>query len=367
MEGQPQKTPLYDVHLGTGARIVEFAGWLLPVQFRSIVEEHLAVRGSVGAFDISHMAQIRVVGPDVFTLLQGMLTNDLTGLVVGRGQYNLICSDEGTIIDDTYLFRYGPEEYLLVGNAVNAGGVYHRMIGQSKTASLAVKVDLLTGKCGAIAVQGPRALDILRPFADVDLASIPSRQCRQMCFAGADVLVARTGYTGEDGFEVFMMLDTDTVHVWAAVVGAGAMPCGLGARDTLRLEAALPLYGHEIDLTTNPFEAGLGWVVKLDKGEFVGRQALVRIAEEEARRKLVCFQMIERGIPREQYAIAREGANIGHVTSGTYSPTLDKGVGMGYVSTEWAQPGQELEIVIREKTVRAEVVRRPFYRRREGQ
>ncbi|MBI2863058.1 MAG: glycine cleavage system aminomethyltransferase GcvT [Chloroflexi bacterium] len=347
-----------------GARVVEFAGWLLPVQFRSIVEEHLAVRSAAGVFDISHMAQIRVTGPDAFSLLQGVLSNDLTGLGVGRGLYNLICSEEGTIVDDTYLFHCGPREYLLIGNAVNADRDNQWVGERAKQARLGAKVDLQAGTRGAIAVQGPKALEVLAPLADVDLASVPPRQCRQTRLAGVEVLLARTGYTGEDGFEVFMAAG-DTPQVWAAVLDAGARPCGLGARDTLRLEAALPLYGHEIDLTTNPYEAGLGWAVKLDKGGFVGRSALQKIADEEIKRKLVCFQMIERGIPRERYPITKDRATIGFVTSGSFSPTLDKGIGMGYVLTDWARPGQQLDIIIREKPVKAEVVRRPFYRRGE--
>lgn len=365
MQTESRKTPLYEAHLRIGAKIVDFAGWLLPVQFRSIIEEHQAVRASAGAFDISHMGQIRVAGPDAFKLLQAVITNDLASVGAGQSQYNLICSDEGGIIDDTYVFHSGPEEYLLIANAVNAERDFLWLVEHADRAKLGADVDYLRDTRGAVAVQGPRALELLNALAELDLATVPPRQCRQTKLAGVDVLLARVGYTGEDGFEVYAEA-RETPRIWQTVLDAGAVPCGLGARDTLRLEASLPLYGHEIALTTNPFEAGLGWAVKPNKGEFVGRAALLKAAATGIRRKLICFQVLGRGIPREHYTIEAGGVTVGHVTSGTYSPTLDRGIGMGYVAVERARVGEQVDIIIREKPVKAEIVRRPFYRRREG-
>lgn len=358
-----KRTPLYDTHLKLGARIVEFGGWEMPVQYTSILEEHRAVRQRAGLFDICHMGEIEVRGEEALPFLRRVLTNDPALLSLGQAQYSLLCNREGGVLDDLIVYRTGEKRYLLVVNAANSDKDYrwlkdHRQEGMT--------VENLSDRTGLLALQGPRAEAILQKLTEIALPTLAYYHCAEGRVAGLEALVARTGYTGEDGFEIVVSSE-HAVELWEALMEAGReeglSPVGLGARDTLRLEAAMPLYGHELDETTNPLEAGLGRFVNWDKGDFIGREALLRVKEEGVRRKLIGFEMVGRGIPRSDYQIAHQGQVVGRVTSGSYAPTLEAAIGMGYVPPKLARPGTEIEVLIRGRPVRAEVVRRPFYRR----
>jgi aminomethyltransferase len=369
-----KRTPLYHTHVKLGARIVEFGGWEMPVQYTGILEEHKAVRQRAGLFDICHMGEIKVQGEEALPFLQHVLTNDPALLSLGQAQYNLLCNEKGGALDDLIVYRTGEDRYLLVVNASNSDKDYgwlddHRQEGMT--------VENLSDRTGLLALQGPRAEAILQQLTEVALPTLAYYHCAEGRVAGLEALIARSGYTGEDGFEI-MVPSEHVVELWEALMEAGReeglAPVGLGARDTLRLEAAMPLYGHELDETTNPLEAGLGRFVNWDKGDFIGREVMLRAAPPFSppkvggerggvRRKLIGFQMVGRGIPRSDYEIAHQGQVVGRVTSGSYAPTLEAAIGMGYVPPELARPGTKIEVLIRGRPVRAEVVRKPFYRR----
>ncbi len=354
-----KRTPLYPLHRQTGAQMVEFAGWELPVQFSGILEEHRAVRESAGLFDVSHLGRVYLRGPGAFELLQRAVTNDLTKARPGRAQYNLMCNEDGGIIDDLVVFHRSEEEYLVVPNAANIGVVLerlHGLVGQQR-----IEIEDRTMDTAMLAFQGPQAVSLITRLAPEEVAELPRFGCRDAEVLGNPVQFSRTGYTGEDGFELVM--DSSIAEtVWRAITGLGAKPCGLGARDTLRLEAAFPLYGNEIDTHTNPVEAGLEWAVALGKGDFVGREAILKQVESGSQRRLVCFRMTERAVPRSDYPILKDGREVGRVTSGNYSPTLRVDIGLGYVPVELATPDTELDILIRDKPARAQIVHRPFYK-----
>jgi len=362
---QPHLTPLVGVHRSLGARLIEFGGWLMPVQYASILEEHRAVRERAGLFDLSHMGELFVEGPQAGEALARALVTNPPALAPGRAHYSMIVAQDGGIIDDLIVYRLAEERFLVVANAGNAhvvsdilaerlGGFKAILDDQSLTTAL-------------IAVQGPAAAEILRPLTDVDLAGLRYYAIAEGAVAGIPGLVARTGYTGEDGFELFVEWGR-AEELWQAVTAAGEphglVPVGLGARDTLRLEAGMPLYGNELDLETNPFEAGLGRVVKLDKpGDFVGRAALERVARDGPARLLVGLRITGRGIARHGYPVLAGPRRTGSVTSGTQSPTLGVPIAMAMVAPEDAEPGTILEVQIRDQGVPAEVVALPFYRR----
>ena len=361
-----QPSPLLDRHEALGAKIVEFAGWLMPIQYAGIIDEHRAVRTAAGLFDLSHMGELVVEGPDAGASLAAALITDPPSLAVGRAHYSMICNEDGGIIDDLIVYRLGEHRYMVVANASNARAVSDALA--ARIAGFAAVLDDRSLATGLVAVQGPRSMEILQPLASVELAKIRYYGIAEGSVAGITALIARTGYTGEDGFEVFV--DVERVgELWDAMLAAGRprgmVPVGLGARDTLRLEAGMPLYGNELGLDGNPFEAGLGRVVKLGKaGPFTGRVALERVARDGVSRRLVGLVLRERGIARHGYPVlGPDGTPTGAVTSGTQSPTLGKAIGMAYVATAHAEPGTMLAVEVRGAPVAAEVVPLPFYTR----
>ncbi|MFM2106064.1 MAG: hypothetical protein RL338_1096 [Chloroflexota bacterium] len=358
-------TPLVERHRALGAKLVEFGGWLMPLQYAGILEEHRAVRERAGLFDLSHMGELHVEGPGAADALGYALVTEPAGLAVGRAHYSMICRADGGILDDLIVYRLGEERFLVVPNAGNAATVSAE-IG-ARIAGFDARLDdrsLATALC---ALQGPAAAALLAPLTDVDLGALRYYAIAEGRVAGIPALVARTGYTGEDGFEVFVETARG-VELWdalhAVAAPAGALPVGLGARDTLRLEAGMPLYGNELDTATNPYEAGLGRVVKLGKaGDFVGRAALERVSAAGPARSLVGLAIRGRGIARHGYPIAVGGRTCGIVTSGTQSPTLGHPIAMGYVPPEAAAVGTMVDVIVRDQPVAAEVVPLPFYRR----
>lgn len=359
------ETALAGVHRARGAKLIEFGGWLMPVQYAGILEEHRAVRERAGLFDLSHMGELFVDGPAAGDALAAAVVSDPRTLAVGRAQYSMLCAPDGGIIDDLIIYRLAEERFLVVANAGNAAIVSDEMATRLD-GSRAV-LDDRSLATALVAIQGPAAAGILAPLTEVDLGSLRYYAIADGRVAGLPALVARTGYTGEDGFEVFVDWDRGP-EIWAALEAAGAAagvtPCGLGARDTLRLEAGMPLYGNELDRSTNPYEAGLGRVVKLDKpGGFVGGEALARVARDGPSRRLVGLIMTGRGIARHGYPVLRDGRRTGAVTSGTHSPTLGRAIAMAYVAPGDDQPGTILDVEIRDQAVSAEVVPLPFYRR----
>ena len=356
-----KRTPLYACHVEAGARIVDFAGWEMPVQYTGVIEEHRAVRTAAGLFDVSHMGEVRVRGAGAEAFLQRLTPNDVAKLAPGRAHYSGLLTEGGTYVDDLLIYRLGAEDFLVVVNASNADRDFEWIASR---AGGGVEVVNESDRYALLALQGPKALGILTGLASapVDIAGLKYYGFAEGAVAGVPALISRTGYTGEDGFELYLPPE-DAPEVWRRLVEAGAVPAGLGARDTLRLEAAMALYGHEIDDTTTPFEAGLNWVVKLDKGEFLGRDALAAQKAAGIPRKLVGFEVQGRGIARQGHPVVSEGGIVGAVTSGTWSPTFEKALGLAYVPPEMAAPGTPLAIEVRGKALPAVVVETPFYKR----
>jgi len=362
-----RRTALYSRHVDAGARLIDFGGWEMPVQYSGILEEHRAVRERAGLFDLSHMGELWVEGPKAGVGLAAALVSDPTRLAVGRAQYSMILADDGGIIDDLIVYRAAEARFLVVPNAGNrevvAEAVAQRISGFETSFEDASMLTSL------VAIQGPAAQRILAPLSDVDLSTLRYYAIAAGTTAGLPSWVARTGYTGEDGFELFVAWD-DGPSIWDALreagVEAGLVPVGLGARDTLRLEAGMPLYGNELDRSTNPYEAGLGRVVRLDKaGDFVGRSALEAVASGGIERRLVGLEVRGRGIVRHGYPIFRPGETdaCGVVTSGTMSPTLGIPIGMAYVPTSESEPGTILECGVRDARIAIAVRALPFYQR----
>jgi aminomethyltransferase len=358
-------TPLLARHEALGARIVEFAGWQMPIQYSGILDEHRAVRSAAGLFDLSHMGELVVEGPEAGAALAAALVTDPPTLAVGRAQYSMICAPDGGILDDLIVYRLAADQFLVVANASNAGVVSDALA--ERLGGFAAVLDDRSLATGLVAIQGPRSTAILQPLAGVDLATIRYYGIVDTEVDGTPAQVARTGYTGEDGFELFVDVDRVGV-VWDALLGAGRdqglVPVGLGARDTLRLEAGMPLYGNELDAATTPFDAGLGRVVKLSRpGDFTGRAALEKVAHDGPARRLVGLVMRGRGIARHGHAVLAVDGPTGVVTSGTMSPTLGVAIAMAYVAPGHGEPGTMLDVEIRGARVPAEVVPLPFYRR----
>jgi len=372
------RTPLFASHQKLGAKLIDFGGWEMPVQYTSIVEEHFAVRHAAGIFDISHMGEVTVSGAGAADFLNHALTNDLRKLASGQGQYTLMCNGHGGVIDDLYVYRLSDEVYLLIINAsrIEADVTWLQAQASKFLRQSELQLANVSDHYAAVAVQGPR----VKEFVDqcvmgrsncairVDRVSdLKKNQIAGFPFRGGDVLVSRTGYTGEDGFELIGR-DDSIRQVWNAMLGAGQpyglKPCGLGARDTLRTEVCYPLYGHELDENTTPIEAGLGFFVAFDKGEFIGRALLAEQKAKGVSKKLVAFKMVGKSAPpRPHYPIWVNGTKAGEVTSGTQSPSLGIGIGMGYVPPEWAKPDTRIEIEIRGKRSPALVVPKPIYRK----
>lgn len=360
-----KRTPLYGLQAEAGARFVEFAGWELPVQFAGVKAEHHAVRQQVGMFDVSHMGEVRIRGPQAAAAVQRMITQDAERLHAGRALYTVMCQPDGGIVDDFIVYRESHESYFICVNAARRDRDVEHM--QKAAADFDCSVEDISEHWAQIAVQGPRAITLVEALTDIDVAGLrPFRFSDGVVADVADVRVARTGYTGEDGVELYVASGR-APELWRALQNQGEahglVPCGLAARDTLRLEAGLLLYGNDIDEAHNPIEAGIGWVVKLDAGEFIGREALRRVKEVGPERKLVGLKMRARGIPRAGYRVVRSGEEIGVVTSGTHSPTLGEPIGLAYVPADCAAVGTSIDILIRGKAVAAEVVPTPFYKR----
>ena len=359
------KTPLHGRHVALGAKMVPFAGWEMPVQYEGITAEHLAVRQAAGLFDVSHMGEIEVAGADALAAVQRISTNDASRLEIGQAQYSAMATPEGTFVDDLLVYRLADDHFLLVVNAANIAAGFEWIRDGIAGVGDAVAVNT-SSRYALLAVQGPRALDVVQSLTDVDLAAIRYYRFATGEVAGIRATISRTGYTGEDGFEIFtapQMAD----RLWTALMSAGRhhglQPAGLGARDTLRLEAAMRLSGQDIDRTTTVLEAGLGWIVGWEKPDFIGRDALVRQREAGVDRKLVGLEMAGPGIARHGYPVFAGREPVGRVTSGTRTPFLEKAVGLAYVPAAGAAPGTEYEVDVRGRRVPARVVRLPFYKR----
>ncbi len=357
-----KRVPLHDRIVAAGGRMVPFAGYSMPVQFTSIMEEHKAVREAAGLFDVSHMGQVYAVGPDAVAAVDRLVTNDVSGLVDGKALYTVMCNADGGIVDDLVIYRLSAEELLLCVNAANReADLAHMGAHLSGDVELQDRSDDMI----QLAIQGPRAEELLQALTEADLKGLKFFRCQEAHIAGQPGLVARTGYTGEDGFELYLSNDGGAV-VFDALTERFPEEltlCGLGCRDTLRLEAGLMLHGQDIGPSTNPYEAGLGWVVKLNKdSDFVGRGALAAIKEAGPARRLRGFVVEGRGVPRPGYPIQIDGEEVGSLTSGGYSPTLEEGIALGYIDSAHADV-DSVEIAIRKRSVVARVVKPPFYRR----
>lgn len=358
-----KKTPLYPIHRRLGAKIVEFAGWEMPVQYRGVIEEHLAVRSRAGLFDVSHMGEVEVRGPGTLECCQRITANDLSRVAAGQAQYNLLLNTMGGIIDDIVGYRLGEDHFLFCVNAANTDKDF-QWIKEQLAGKVAVQDT--SSRYVQLALQGPLSEEILQRLTSLPLGEMQPFHYLFGAVSAIHCLVSRTGYTGEDGFELYCE-PAQGERLWNSLMdagkGMGLEPCGLGARDTLRLERALPLYGHELDETTTPIEAGLEWVVKFSKGSFLARESLLRQRQEGVRRKLVGLEMIEPGIARKDYPILKLGRVIGEVTSGTKSPTLGRAIALGYVETEEASVDNTVEVEIRGRRAQARITSLPFYRR----
>lgn len=341
--------------------MTNFAGWHMPLHYSSIIEEHNTVRTAAGLFDIDHMGQIEISGPDAYDFLQYVMTFDISRIAVGEAHYSLLCYDDGTIVDDTFVYRL-PDRYLVVVNAANNDKGTRWLLYHAR--GYDVRIRNVSDSLYMLSLQGPGAEETLQQLTDTDLQRLEYHYCTEDKVASVPAVIARTGYTGEDGFELFFSVD-EVADVWDTLIEAGTnygiKPIGLGARDTLRFEARMPLYGHELGPDINPYEARIGWVVNLDKVAFVGKEALLKIRMEGIKRRLIGFEVNDGRIARPGFQICMNDHQIGFVTSGTHSPTFRRSIGLGYVPREYAIIGTELEIPIGKKRVNAKIVETPFY------
>jgi aminomethyltransferase len=359
-----KRTPLYEVHRAAGAKMVDFGGWDMPVQYSGIVDEHNIVRTAVGLFDVSHMGEIEVRGPDSMKLVDHVTTNAVSRMKHGQAQYSGLLYEHGGFVDDILVHKVADDSFFLCVNASNQDKDFGHIRGAA--AGFDCEVEFAGPKYAQLAIQGPKALEVAQRLADVPLGPIRYYWFVDGTFAGVPARIARTGYTGEDGFEVYVAPE-QAVAVWNAILDTGKpygiKPCGLGARNTLRLESKMALYGHEIGPSITPLEADLAWIVKFEKDDFIGRAALRKQSEQGVTRKLVGFEMRGRGIARDGYEVLLGGKPAGWVTSGSPAPTLGKNIGLCYLPAEKATPGTRIEIVIRNQSVEAETVPTPFYKR----
>ncbi|MFH1239027.1 MAG: glycine cleavage system aminomethyltransferase GcvT [bacterium] len=363
------RTPFYSVQLALKAKMVPFAGGEMPVMYNGIIEEHHLVRSKAGLFDTSHMGEIEIEGRESFKLIQRLITNDISRLSINQAMYSPMCEDDGGIIDDIIVYRLGEERFMLVVNASNVDKDYQWIVNQAE--GLKVNLKNISPQTALLALQGPESGQILQKLLKLNLAPLKYYWFRKEDILGIPAIISRTGYTGELGYEIFI---TDAppdrlIELWNLLMEKGRYfglgPCGLGARDTLRLEMKYALYGNDIDSSTNPLEAGLQWTVKFQKGDFNGRKALLKIQEKGLKRKLVGFEMLDRGIARHGYDILKNGKKVGQVTSGSFSPSLGKGIGLGYVGIKSADIDTEIDIDIREKKYKARIITPPFYKSKD--
>jgi len=367
---QLKQTPLNGVHRQMGGRMVDFGGWDMPVQYPAgTIEEHLRTRTHAGLFDVSHMGEIDVKGPDAIAFVNRLTSNDVTKLVDGQAQYSALTTPQGTVIDDLLVYRLAADHLLLVVNASTTEKDWEWI--KSHHVGESVELNNVSADYCQIALQGPDAQSILRKLTGIPLSDIKYYHFTHGSVDGVAGIVSRTGYTGEDGFEVYAPADR-AEQLWNKILDAGqtgtptgVMPCGLAARNTLRLEAGMALYGNDIDETTTLLEANLGWICKLDKGDFTGREALARQKEEGVKRKLAGFEVTERGIARDHQEVVVDGQRVGNVTSGSPAPFLKKNIGLAYVPVEYAGAGQEIQIDVRGRLVGAQIIKTPFYKRQK--
>jgi aminomethyltransferase len=355
------RTALYDTHVALGGRMVEFAGWELPVQYPTgPTAEHHAVRNAAGLFDIDHMGQFEVRGPDAEPFLQLIQSWDIHRMELNEAHYGLLTYGDGTLVDDIFIYRL-LDRWLVIVNAGNRAKDLAWM--EAHKHDFDVSLIDVSDDLYMMALQGPKAEAILQPHAGSDLSALKTRYAVETTILGHQSIIGRTGYTGEDGFEMYVPAAAAT-EIWDTLLESGKehglLPCGLAARDSLRFEACMPLYGHEINADTNPLEARLGWAISWDK-DFIGREALLKIKLEQPQRVLVGFEMIDRAVPREHYPIAVHNKEVGHVTTGMKSPTLDKFLGLGYVPRQFSSLGTEIEVMVRDVPKRAKIIKRPFY------
>ena len=359
-----KRTPLYPVHKAMGARLIPFGGWEMPVEYSGISKEHAAVRNTAGLFDVSHMGEFEIRGPEALDLIQSVTTNDASKLVDGQAQYSALAYPPGTVVDDLLVYRHNARHFMLVVNASNTSKDFEWMTSHNR---FDADVGNISDNVTLLALQGPRALEILQSLTAVRLNEIGYYHFGEGKVLGADAIVSRTGYTGEDGFEIYFSPE-HSESVWNGILEAGGplglLPAGLGARNTLRLEAKRLLYGNDMDGTTSLLEAGLGWIVKFDKGEFIGRDALLEQKQKGVKRRLAGFEMHGRDIARDHYPVFVNGSEAGHVTSGSPSITLKKNIGLAYLPAEHASIGTTFQVSVRGRMCEAEVVRTPFYKRR---
>jgi aminomethyltransferase len=358
-----QRTPLNEVHRACCAKMVDFGGWDMPVQYSGLIDEHNTVRKSVGVFDVSHMGEIEIRGPEAMKLVDYATTNAVAKLKDGQAQYSGLLYEHGGFVDDILVHKVSDTAYFLCVNASNQEKDFEHIRSLN---SFDCEVEFASPKYAQIAIQGPKALGVAQQLTETELSGIRYYWFRDGVFAGVPARIARTGYTGEDGFEVYVAPE-HAASVWNAIMDAGKdegiKPCGLGARNTLRLESKMALYGHEIGASISPLEADLAWIVKFDKGDFVGRDALLKQREKGLSRKLTGFEMRGRGIGRDGYEVLIDGNAAGWVTSGSPGPTLGRNIGLCYLPIDRAKPGERIEIVIRNQAVEAETVPTPFYKR----
>jgi aminomethyltransferase len=351
-------------HKAHGARMIEFFGWEMPVEYSGVIEEHLAVRTRAGLFDVSHMGEIIVEGPDALAFVQHLTPNDAGRLGINQAQYTALTTPEGTFVDDMLVYCLSADRFLLVVNAANSDKDFAWV--DAHRSGFKVKVENASDRYSQLALQGPQAETILQPLTDIPLAELKSFWGALGRVAGLDALVSRTGYTGEDGFEIYTT-SPEPRALWDEIISRGKehglLPVGLGARDTLRLEAKLMLYGNDIDETTSVLEADLKWIVKFKKGDFLGRGALEKQLADGLKRKIVGFELVDRGVPRPHYPVFAGGQPAGQVTSGTFAPYLKKSIGLTYLPIELTEAGSEIEIAIRDRRAKAKVVPTPFYKR----
>ncbi len=353
-----KRTPLYETHLRLGAKIVPFAGWEMPVYYSSIMAEHKAVREAAGLFDIGHMGVVSISGASSLQYLQKLLSNDVSRLDAGSSQYSIILNRSGGVIDDIFVYRL-PDHYMLI---INASNTDKDIAWMKKNNSEGVEIKDLKDNMTLLALQGPKAQEILQKICDVDLKTLGHHKITNAHVLNFPSLISRTGYTGEDGFEMFFA-GSNAEAIWNKLIDLGAAACGLAARDSLRLEAGMPLYGHEYNEGITPLETPFTFAVKLDKGDFIGREAIVQHKEEGISKKLVGIRLKETGVPRQGYKIFKDNRVVGYITSGTMSPTLKVPIGMGYVRIEYSENGSTLDVEIRGKLVKAEIVKLPFFKR----
>lgn len=365
-----KRTALYEEHVRLGGRMIDFGGWELPVQYTGLMEEHLACRNSAGLFDVSHMGEVHIEGPDAEAFLNDLLTNNVSKVSVGQAQYSVMCQDDGGCVDDLIIYRRASDKFLVVVNASNDDKDFSWMRAVLARKGYRCTLTHESSQYSQIAIQGPRAAEILQRLTKTDLSTIKTYWFAEGTICGnTPAILARTGYTGEDGFEIYVSWEA-APEIWRALLElgrpVGLTPCGLGARDTLRLEMKYPLYGHEINERTHPLDAGLSWVVKLDKpNDFIGKSALLAAKEKGITRTLVGLRMLERGIPRQGYAVhdAHGSAQVGEVTSGTQSPSLKQAIAIAFLPKTLATVGTRVTVDIRGTKVPAEVVATPFYQR----